>query len=105
MLKSAAFGNVTVVEELFLGLKAALVAVVVRAVSDRRQGALTRRLIVGIAAAAFIAIFFFRVSFPLIMLAGGIFGYIGGRFGSPLFRVGCGHKREPGPILRDERRL
>lgn len=98
----AAFGNVTVVEGLFFGLKAAVLAVVVHAVFRIGSRALKNRLMLGIAAAAFIAIFFFRVPFPLIILAAGIIGYIGGRSGSPLFRVGGGHKAGSGPILRDE---
>jgi chromate transporter len=38
-----------------------------------------------------VAIFFFDVPFPLIILTAGIIGYIGGRAGSPAFRVGGGH--------------
>ncbi|WP_331374783.1 chromate efflux transporter [Sinorhizobium chiapasense] len=98
----AAFGNVTVVEGLFFGLKAAVLAVVVQAVFRIGGRALKNRLMIGIAAAAFIAIFFFRVPFPLIILAAGIIGYVGGRSGSPLFRVGGGHKAGTGPILKDE---
>lgn len=98
----AAFGNVTVVEGLFFGLKAAVLAVVVHAVFRIGSRALKNRLMIYISAAAFVAIFFFRVPFPLIILAAGIIGYIGGRSGSPLFRVGGGHKTGSGPILGDE---
>ncbi len=98
----AAFGNVTVVEGLFFGLKAAVLAVVVQAVFRIGSRALKNRLMVGIAAAAFVAIFVFRVPFPLIILTAGIVGYIGGRSGSPLFRVGGGHKAGSGPTLADE---
>ncbi|OHV81874.1 chromate efflux transporter [Ensifer sp. LCM 4579] len=98
----AAFGNVTVVEGLFFGLKAAVLAVVVHAVFRIGGRALKNRLMIGIAAAAFVAIFFFRVPFPLIILAAGIIGYIGGRSGSPLFRIGGGHKAGTGPVLMDE---
>ncbi|PLU00951.1 chromate efflux transporter [Sinorhizobium medicae] len=98
----AAFGNVSIVEGLFFGLKAAVLAVVVHAVFRIGSRALKNYLMVGIAAAAFIGIFFFRVPFPLIILAAGICGYIGGRSGSPLFRIGGGHKAGSGAILRDE---
>ncbi|TCU41535.1 chromate efflux transporter [Rhizobium azibense] len=98
----AAFGNVSVIEGLFFGLKAAVLAVVVQAVFRIGGRALKNWLMIAIAAAAFIAIFFFQVSFPLIILAAGIVGYIGGRFGSPLFRIGGGHKAGSGPILKDE---
>lgn len=99
----AAFGNVTVVGGLFFGLKAAVLAVVVHAVFRIGGRALNNRLMIYISAAACVAIFFFfRVPFPLIILAAGIIGYIWGRSGSPLFRVGGGHKTGSGPILRDE---
>jgi chromate transporter len=98
----AIFGSVTVVEGLFFGLKAAVLAVVVQAVFRIGSRALKNRLMVGIAAAAFVAIFVFRMPFPLIILSAGIVGYIGGRSGSPLFRVGGGHKAGSGPILKDE---
>ncbi|MCA1489458.1 chromate efflux transporter [Sinorhizobium alkalisoli] len=98
----AAFGNVTVVEGLFFGLKAAVLAVVVHAVFRIGGRALKNRLMIGIAAAAFVAIFFFRVPFPLIILAAGVFGYVGGRSGSPLFRIGGGHKAGSSPVLKDE---
>ncbi|PLU70919.1 chromate transporter, partial [Sinorhizobium medicae] len=65
----AAFGNVSIVEGLFFGLKAAVLAVVVHAVFRIGSRALKNYLMVGIAAAAFIGIFFFRVPFPLIILA------------------------------------
>ncbi|PZM13954.1 chromate efflux transporter [Rhizobium tubonense] len=97
----AAFGNVTIVEGLFFGLKAAVLTVVVQAVFRIGGRALKNRLMIGIAAAAFIAIFVFRVPFPLIILTAGIVGYIGGRSGSPLFRVGGGHKGGSGPMLAD----
>ena len=38
---------------------------------------------VGIAAAAFLAIFSFGVPFPLIILCAGVVGYLGGRAGLP----------------------
>lgn len=98
----AAFGNVTVVEGLFFGLKAAVLAVVVQAVFRIGSRALKNRLMIGIAAAAFVAIFVFQVPFPLIILTAGIIGYIGGRSGSPQFRVGGGHKAGSGPTLADE---
>jgi len=88
----AAFGNVGIVEGLFFGLKAAVLTIVVQAVIRIGQRALRNTVMVGIAVAAFVAIFFFRVPFPLIILAAGLAGYIGGRLGSHLFRVGGGHK-------------
>ncbi|MBP1871850.1 Chromate transport protein [Ensifer adhaerens] len=97
----AAFGNVDLIEGLFFGLKAAVLAVVIQAVFRIGSRALKNRLMIGIAALAFVAIFFFRVPFPLIILTAGIVGYIGGRAGSPLFRIGGGHGKATGPVLND----
>ncbi|MEP9375034.1 chromate efflux transporter [Mesorhizobium sp. KR1-2] len=87
----AVFGNVGIVEGLFFGLKAAVLTIVVQAVVRIGQRALRNTVMVAIAVAAFVAIFFFRLPFPLIILAAGLAGYIGGRTGSPLFRLGGGH--------------
>lgn len=88
----AAFGNVGIVGGLFFGLKAAVLAVVLQAVVRIGQRALKNVVMVCIAVAAFIAIFFFGVPFPLIILAAGLIGFAGGWAGSPLFRVGGDHK-------------
>jgi chromate transporter len=44
-----------------------------------------------IAAAAFVALFFYDVPFPVIILGAGLIGYIGGRAGAPAFLAGGGH--------------
>lgn len=59
----AALGNVGVVEGLFFGLKAAVLAVVLNAVVRIGKRALKNRIMLGIAAAAFVAIFFLRWRF------------------------------------------
>ena len=43
---------------------------------------------IGIAAAAFVAIFLFDVPFPLIVLAAGVIGFLGGRAGLRAFQGG-----------------
>jgi chromate transporter len=98
----AAFGNVGLVEGLFFGLKAAVLAVVVQAVVRIGSRALKNPVMIGIAVAAFIAIFFFDVAFPVIVLTAGLIGFIGGRAGSPLFQVGGGHGKSKGPTLADK---
>jgi chromate transporter len=95
------FGDVSMVEGLFFGLKAAVLAVVVQAVFRIGGRALKNNLMIGIAAAAFVAIFFFKSPFPLIVLVAGIIGFFGGRTGSPLFKMGGGHKAGSGPVLSD----
>jgi chromate transporter len=86
----AAYGQVGVVAALFFGLKAAVLAVVLEAVVRIGRRALKNRVMIGIAAAAFVAIFFFDVPFPLIVLAAGLIGFFGGRAGRSEFLVGGG---------------
>src|SRR5215211_7329754 len=68
----AAFGNVGFVEALFFGLKAAVLAIVIEAVFRVGKRALRNPVMVSIAAIAFVAIFFFAVSFPVIIIAAGV---------------------------------
>src|SRR5437870_4504888 len=62
----AGWGKVGVVVALFFGLKSAVLAVVLQAVVRIGSRALRNRVLIGIAAAAFVAIFFFNVPFPII---------------------------------------
>jgi chromate transporter len=81
----AAFGHVGVVEALFFGLKAAVLAIVIQAVVRVGSRALRNRVMIALAGVAFIAIFFFNVPFPLIVIAAGVIGYLGARRGWPEF--------------------
>ncbi|WP_075214198.1 chromate efflux transporter [Mongoliimonas terrestris] len=78
----AAVGETPLVEALFLGLKAAVLAIVVEALIRIGRRALTTRLALGLAAAAFLAIFVFRIPFPLVILAAALIGAVAGR-GTP----------------------
>jgi len=95
------FGDASVVEGLFFGLKAAVLAIVVQAVFRIGSRALTNPAMLAIAAIAFIAIFAFRVPFPLIVLLAGVIGYLGSKSGSRLFRTAGGHAAANGAILQD----
>ncbi|TYO66601.1 chromate efflux transporter [Bradyrhizobium hipponense] len=86
----AAFGNVSFVEALFFGLKAAVLAIVVEAVVRVGKRALKNRIMIALAAIAFVAIFFFAVPFPIIIIAAGVIGYVGAKQGRPEFAPG-GH--------------
>src|SRR6202140_4641083 len=81
----AAFGNVGIVEALFFGLKAAVLAIVIQAVVRVGKRALRNRIMIALAASAFIAIFFFDVSFPVIIITAGVIGFVGARSGRPEF--------------------
>src|SRR5690242_21766424 len=61
------WGNVSFVAGLLFGLKAAVLAVVIEAVLRVGRRALKSRLAIWIAAAAFVALFFFAIPFPLVV--------------------------------------
>ncbi|MEQ8284143.1 chromate efflux transporter [Thalassospira sp.] len=87
----AFWGNVGIVEALFFGLKAAVLAIVVQAVIRIGKRALKNSAMIAIATVAFIAIFAFGVPFPLIVLSAGLIGYIAARADIAAFRDGGGH--------------
>ena len=95
------FGDASVVEGLFFGLKAAVLAIVVQAVFRIGSRALTNPAMLAIAAVAFLAIFAFKVPFPLIVLLAGLIGYLGSKSGSRLFRTAAGHAAGKGALLQD----
>ena len=71
----ALYGRVPAVEAVFLGIKAAVLAIVVEALLRVAKRALKGAADWWTAAAAFVAIFFFEVPFPLIVLTAALFGY------------------------------
>ncbi len=72
----AAFGNVPLVEALFLGVKAAVLAIVVEALLRIARRSLADRTARLIAGAAFAAIYFAAVPFPLIVIAAAVLGFL-----------------------------
>jgi chromate transporter len=76
-----------VVQGVFYGLKPAVVAVVIEAVVRIGRRSLKNRVMVAVAAAAFVAIFFLQVPFPLILLSAAVIGLVGGRVWPPVFDV------------------
>ena len=75
----AGYRQLPAVAALFFGLKAAVLAVVVEAVLRIGRRALRTRVLVGVAAVAFVALFLFAVPFPLVVLGAGLFGLLGHR--------------------------
>jgi chromate transporter len=73
----AAYGTLPWVASVFSGLKAAIMAIVVAAVIKIGRKALKNSIMVGIAATAFIAIYFIKIPFPVIVLGAGILGLVG----------------------------
>lgn len=74
----AAFGKVPLVEAVFVGIKAAVLAIVVEALLRIARRSLGDSAAWAIAGAAFIAIFFLAVPFPLIVAAAALIGFMRG---------------------------
>ena len=79
------------VEAVFFGVKAAVLGVVVEAVIRIGKRVLKNSLMLGVAVAAFVAIFFLSVSFPLIIAGAAAIGLIGDRLRPEAFAVLQGH--------------
>ena len=75
----AGFQQVPLVQALFFGIKAAVLAVVVEALLRIAKRALKNSWMYALAGAAFVCIFFLDIPFPLIVVAAGVIGYLGGR--------------------------
>jgi chromate transporter len=78
-LAYAYYGSVPVAEALFLGVKAAVLAIVIEALLRVAKKALHHKADWAIAAAAFVAIFFLAVPFPVVVIVAAAIGYIRGR--------------------------
>lgn len=83
--------GVAVVEGLFFGVKAAVLAVVVHAVLKLGRRALKTLPLLVIAIAAFTAIFLFGLPFPLIVAAAAVIGLAGGRWAPKRFTLASAH--------------
>jgi chromate transporter len=84
----ALVGDAGPVAALFFGLKAAVLVVVVQAVLRVGARALKNPVMAAIAAAAFLGLFVFNIPFPVIILAAGLAGFLGGQAGHPAFAAG-----------------
>ncbi len=88
----AGFQELTFVQAIFFGIKAAVLAVVVEAVLRIGKRALKNGYMYAIAAAAFVGIFFLDVPFPLIIIGAALIGFLGSRFNPDKFVVIKGHE-------------
>ncbi|MCB4787490.1 chromate efflux transporter [Delftia sp. Lp-1] len=86
-----AFGHVPAIAGIFYGIKPAVTALVVHAAWRVGSRTLRNGWLWGIAAAAFVAIFALKLPFPLIVLAAGALGYLGGRLAPRHFSPAGGH--------------
>jgi chromate transporter len=74
-----AYGHVPSIAAIFYGLKPAVLAIVAAAVIRIGSKALKNAVLWGIALAAFVATYFFRAPFPLIVIGAAVLGLIGGK--------------------------
>ena len=84
-------GKAPIVEGLFFGLKAAVLAIVLQAVIRVGSRSLRNRTRWTIAAASFLAIFAFDVPFPAIVAAAALIGFVAARAGVAAFSGGPNH--------------
>jgi chromate transporter len=68
-----------------------VLAIVLQAVVRIGKRALKNNVIIALAALSFVAIFFFGVPFPIIVLLAALIGYFGAKFGLSAFQGGGGH--------------
>jgi chromate transporter len=85
------FGNVPGVAAIFYGLKPAVLAIVAAAVIRIGSKALKNEVMWTLAALSFVAIYFFKVPFPIIILSAALIGFIGGKIRRDKFLVIGGH--------------
>jgi chromate transporter len=81
------FGNVPWIAAIFYGLKPAVLAIVASAVIRIGKKALKNEIMWALAAVAFIAIYFGKVPFPIIVFAAALFGFFGGKFWKEKFLI------------------
>ena len=83
----ARYGQLPIVQAIFFGVKAAVLAIVIEALLKISRRALKNSYMYVLAAAAFVGIFFFNIPFPAIVLAAGLIGFAGGRLNPDKFVV------------------
>lgn len=81
----ADFGTLPVVEGIFFGIKAAVLAIVVQALLKVGRRALKGRISLAIAAAAFLSLAVLQIPFPIVVLSAGLLGavFLGDTSSSP----------------------
>ncbi|MTH96477.1 chromate efflux transporter [Roseibium sp. RKSG952] len=79
----ARFGSVGVIDALFYGIKAGVLAVVLQALFKVAQKALKNALAWGISLASFVALFLFSIPFPIVIVLAAFAGMVFGKTGPP----------------------
>jgi chromate transporter len=91
--------NLPWIAAIFYGLKPAIVAAAVIRIGSR---ALKNEVMWTLAAAAFVAIFFVHLPFPLIILSAAAIGFVGGKWKRDKFLVIRGHGQGKADLVLDD---
>ncbi len=91
----AAYGHIPAVVGVLDGFKPVVVAIVVEAVLKIGKRALKREVHYSIAGLAFVAIYFFHIPFPLIVLSAALIGLIGTRLAAAHFTAVAAGSAKP----------
>jgi chromate transporter len=99
-----AYGKIAWIAAMFYGLKPAVLAIVMSAVIRIGSKALKNEVMWSIAALAFVAIYFLKAPFPVIILSAGVIGFFGGKYWKEKFFVIKGHssKSNEQTVISDE---
>jgi chromate transporter len=95
-------GNLPWIAAIFYGLKPAVFAIVAAAVIRIGNRALKNEVMWTLAAAAFIAIFFLHIPFPLIVISAALIGLFGGQWKRDKFLVIRGHGKAQNDSVLDD---
>jgi chromate transporter len=95
------YADLAVVDAIFYGVKAAVLAIVIEAILRIGKRAFTGAAMIWIAAGAFASLFFFAVPFPVVVLGAALIGFIGAQIAPAQFRAAnqaAGHTANAGAI-------
>jgi chromate transporter len=99
------FGKLPAVEAIFYGLKPAVLAIVAVAAMRIGRRVLRNQVMWGLAGFAFVAIYFLKAPFPIIIIFAGVVGWLGGRLLPKSFQAATEDKARGGhatAVLGDE---
>ena len=85
------FGHLDSVAGILYGIKPAVVAIVLFAAYRIGMKTLRHGLLIAIALAAFVGLFVFHISFPYIIIAAAVIGWVGHHFVPDAFKASGGH--------------
>jgi chromate transporter len=96
----ACYEDSSFVQALFFGLKPAVIAIVIAAVLRIGKRVLKNGTMVTLAATSFVAIFFFDIPFPVLIVCAGLIGLVGSKVAPNRFDVIKGHDKGTGSAAR-----